>query len=209
MILFLPMSVVSLVLVYHPTALVYHPTVLVYHPTALVYHPTALVYHPTALVYHPTVLVYHPTVLVYHPTALVYHPTALSQKKVGRSSRFWHTSSWASLCLLTLYPTHPILDSFYLAIFSALMSHVFLNDWLHPSLFLFFYNAFFSIQTKWCTDSAIWLLHGWCHVKLLPSRRMFRVHHTIMHQLTVSFCMSGRAETGVRVSLCVCVCVVW
>ena len=29
-----------------------------------------------------------------------------------------------------------------------------------------------------CTYSAIniWLSHGWCHVQLLPSRRMFCVH---------------------------------
>ena len=27
-----------------------------------------------------------------------------------------------------------------------------------------------------CTYSAIWLLHGWCHVKLLPSRLTFYVH---------------------------------
>ena len=26
-------------------------------------------------------------------------------------------------------------------------------------------------------DHAIWLLHGWCHVKLLPFRRKFCVHH--------------------------------
>ena len=30
-------------------------------------------------------------------------------------------------------------------------------------------------------------LHGWCHVKLLLSRRSFCVHHITMHQITVSF----------------------
>ena len=34
--------------------------------------------------------------------------------------------------------------------------------------------------------SAVCLLHGWCHVRLLPSRRMFGVHHATMHQFTVS-----------------------
>ena len=29
-----------------------------------------------------------------------------------------------------------------------------------------------------------WLLHGWCHVKLLPFWRTFCVHHTTMHQFT-------------------------
>ena len=28
---------------------------------------------------------------------------------------------------------------------------------------------------KWCTDSVVWLLHGWCHVKLPPSWRKFCV----------------------------------
>ena len=34
--------------------------------------------------------------------------------------------------------------------------------------------------------SAVWLLHGWCHVKLLPCWRKVYVHHTAMHQFTVS-----------------------
>ena len=33
--------------------------------------------------------------------------------------------------------------------------------------------------------SPVWLLHGWCHMKMLPSRRKFSVHHTIMHQFIV------------------------
>ena len=34
--------------------------------------------------------------------------------------------------------------------------------------------------------SAVWLWHCWCHVKLLPSWHMFFVHHTAVHQFTVS-----------------------
>ena len=34
--------------------------------------------------------------------------------------------------------------------------------------------------------SAIWLLHGWYHLKLLQHQCMFCVHHTTMHQFTVS-----------------------
>ena len=34
--------------------------------------------------------------------------------------------------------------------------------------------------------SVVQLVHGWCHVKLLRSRRTFCVHHTNMHQFTVS-----------------------
>ena len=62
----------------------------------------------------------------------------------------------------------------------------------------FFYSAFFFFSffklillsnnpSKWCTDSAVWLLHGWCKVKLVLSRCMFCVHHTTMHQFTESF----------------------
>ena len=28
-----------------------------------------------------------------------------------------------------------------------------------------------TYQPKWCTYSAVWPLHGWCHVKLLPCPR--------------------------------------
>ena len=45
----------------------------------------------------------------------------------------------------------------------------------------------FKYLSKWCTYSTTWLLHGWCQVKGLPSRRMFCVHHITMHQFTVSF----------------------
>jgi len=31
---------------------------------------------------------------------------------------------------------------------------------------------------NWCTYTAIWLLHGWCHMELLPSWHTFYVHHT-------------------------------
>ena len=35
-------------------------------------------------------------------------------------------------------------------------------------------------------SGVVWLLHGWCHVKLLLTRRKLCVHHTTMHQFTVS-----------------------
>ena len=44
----------------------------------------------------------------------------------------------------------------------------------------------FESSPKWCTYSAVWLLHGWCHVKLLPSQCTFCVHHRTMHQFTMS-----------------------
>ena len=32
----------------------------------------------------------------------------------------------------------------------------------------------------------VWLVHGWCHMKLLPSWHMFCVHIATMHQFAVS-----------------------
>ena len=43
--------------------------------------------------------------------------------------------------------------------------HVILNEWLYPFIVRIFYYP-----PKWCTDSTLWLLHGWYHVKLLPSQ---------------------------------------
>ena len=60
-----------------------------------------------------------------------------------------------------------------------------MSDW---SL-LYNYCAFFN--THWSgvltlSYSVIWLLHGWCHVKLLLSRCTFCMHHTNMHRFSVS-----------------------
>ena len=62
------------------------------------------------------------------------------------------------------------------------MSHVVLN-W---SLSLF--SARFEYLQKWRTYNAVWLLHGRCHMKLLPSLHMFSVHHTTMHHVTSEPC---------------------
>ena len=48
--------------------------------------------------------------------------------------------------------------------------------------------------------SAVWLLQGWCRVKLQPSRRTFCVYHTAMHQLTLSLCCKPSTLGG-----CMCV----
>ena len=46
---------------------------------------------------------------------------------------------------------------------TALLSHVILNEWLWSFLVQFWASV------KVCTYSAVWLLHAWRHVKLLPS----------------------------------------
>ena len=48
------------------------------------------------------------------------------------------------------------------------------------------YSAFHSKilnihRTELVLYSAVWSLQGWCHVKLLPSRRTFCVNHTTKH----------------------------
>ena len=48
------------------------------------------------------------------------------------------------------------------------------------------YTARFQHSPKWLY-SAVWMLHGWCHVELLPSWCRSFVHHTIMHQFSVTF----------------------
>ena len=43
-----------------------------------------------------------------------------------------------------------------------------------------------ALSIHWSSYSTVSLLLGWCHVKLLPSRHKFCVHHATMHQFTVS-----------------------
>ena len=57
-----------------------------------------------------------------------------------------------------------------------LLSHVILKGWLWPLLRLWTF-----IEVLYLAYSSVWLLHGWCHVKLLPSGSTFCVHHTTMH----------------------------
>ena len=56
------------------------------------------------------------------------------------------------------------------------------SEWVTVAL-----RSVFWIHRKWCTHSAVWLLYGWCHVKLLPSRRTFGVQYATKHQFTVLF----------------------
>ena len=54
--------------------------------------------------------------------------------------------------------------------------------------------AHFEYPPKWCTYSSVWLLHGWCHVKLLLFRRTFCVHHATMHQSIIT--LYSKPHTG-------------
>ena len=45
---------------------------------------------------------------------------------------------------------------------------------------------FNSLQSGVLTE-LFWLLHGWCHLKLMPSSHRFWAHRATMHQFTVLF----------------------
>ena len=62
------------------------------------------------------------------------------------------------------------------------------TEWVTVAL----HSAFFSIH--WSGYSAVWLLLGRCHVKLLLSHCMFCLHHTAMHQFTVSLYLKLHTE---------------
>ena len=108
---------------------------------------------------------------------------------------FWanlrvHSSS--SSLLLISYGTlnvqlNIISDCFYTALEQTQQRSCRMRFWMTVSLYLFMCVCIYYYPPKWCTDSTIWLLHGWCYVKLLLSRCMFCVHHTTNHQFTASF----------------------
>ena len=63
----------------------------------------------------------------------------------------------------------------------SLRSHVILHGWL---AFIFVFITRFWISTK-----VVYLQrwYGWCHMKLLPSRHKFCVHHITMHPRSVTY----------------------
>ena len=73
---------------------------------------------------------------------------------------------------LCLHPQMPVF------LFRTMGALIYLHPLcLHPHMPVFLFRTM---------DSLIYLQPLWCHVKLLPSRRKFCVHHTTMHQFTVS-----------------------
>ena len=75
----------------------------------------------------------------------------------------------------------------YIALFSALLSRLTAlacgSTWVTSFIarFCFVLFCFVEYPPKWCTLQR-W--HGWCHMKLQPSRRKSCVHHTTMHHVT-------------------------
>ena len=87
-------------------------------------------------------------------------------------------ASISILLLLLLFISFNKRNSLLSSRLTALMSHVNLNEWLYT-----FIVRICLYPPKWCTNSTLWLSHGWCHAKLLPSRRKFCVHHLTMHRI--------------------------
>ena len=77
--------------------------------------------------------------------------------------------------------SRPTRSTGFLRIYIYIPILCFLADWLVSIRMRFEYPL------RWCTYSAVWLLHSWCHVKLLPSRRTLCVHPTTTHQFTTLF----------------------
>ena len=80
-----------------------------------------------------------------------------------------------------------LFNRFYSALFSALeqaqCAHVACDSILSDCILL---QSVIFCPPKWCTESAIWLLHGWYRVKLRPPRHRFCVHHSTTRLFTVS-----------------------
>ena len=112
---------------------------------------------------------------------------------------YWHFNDDVDVGLHVLgcrvdMTSYCLTGRFYTALFSALVqthwAHVaYGSEWVTASFFFFVAVLLlfvFSISAEVVYWQAIWLLRGWCHVELLPSRRKFCVHHTTMHQFTAS-----------------------
>ena len=80
----------------------------------------------------------------------------------------------------------------FLGLFTVLLLHVILNECLEPFSAHLLINKYIHPSGVLTVISVIWLLHGCCHVKLLPSQCMFCVHYTTMHQVQCQFMQSQR-----------------
>ena len=59
------------------------------------------------------------------------------------------------------------------------------------------FHGTFSNPPEWCTWTAVWLLHGWCHMKLLLSQHTFCIHRTTICTSLVS--LHAKPDTKVHV----------
>ena len=50
----------------------------------------------------------------------------------------------------------------------------------------------------WCTYSTVWLLHGWCHMKLLPSQHVLCTPYNHVCVCVVQAARVGRVDAFVQ-----------
>ena len=89
--------------------------------------------------------------------------TSYSTAMEGRSGRF-SVTKWCTFVDEGLLIAFIHRYSLFWSRHIVLVSHVVLNEWLY-----LFYNVSKRIKKspEWCTDSPVWLIHVWCHVKLV------------------------------------------
>ena len=88
------------------------------------------------------------------------------------SARFWHSLDNSGIKhIQNREIIFIIIDCFYIALVSAQQQA---------------HCAHNLCDSEWVRTHIIWLFHGWCQVKLLPSPCTFCVQHTTMYQFTVS-----------------------
>ena len=63
-------------------------------------------------------------------------------------------------------------NRFHIALFFALEQTHCAFVTCHSKYVAVAFTARFEYRPKWRTYGAVWLLRSWCHVKLLPSRRV-------------------------------------
>ena len=88
-------------------------------------------------------------------------------------TKTWEVSSQSVILSplgLSLFIIYQLIDWWSFLYSHILCSRALTVFWLHMILneWLLLFIAHFEYPPKWCTYSAFWLLHGWCHVKLLP-----------------------------------------
>ena len=95
--------------------------------------------------------------------------------------------SWEQVAMCLAHSTEQLIDWLmiaYIALFSALLSRLIAlvcgSAWVTS-----FYSAFFNFLF-WISTEVVYLQrwHGWCHMKLQPSRRKSCIHHTTMLHVT-------------------------
>ena len=120
--------------------------------------------------------------LASHPVLGIYLPRHPHRITTGRITRSKYLMVIAFVLRCSLLSSR----------LAALLLHVILNE----SLQLFI--ACFEYPHEWRAYSAVWLLHGRCHVKLLPSRRVLCTSYNhVPYQFHVSSCRKATYGAGI------------